>query len=394
MAKVLAVLYPDPVDGYPPKYARDDIPKIDHYPDGMTTPTPSKIDFKPGELLGSVSGELGVRKFLEKAGHTLVVTSDKEGPNSKFEKELPDAEVVISQPFWPAYMTKERFDKAKKLKLVITAGIGSDHTDLQAAMEKGVTVAEVTYSNSISVSEHIVMMILALVRNYIPAYGWVVRGGWNIADSVERSYDLEGMNVGTVAAGRIGLAALRRLKPFGVKLHYTDKHRLPKEVEQELDLTFHPTVESLVKVCDVVTINAPLHPETEDLFNDKLIGMMKRGSYIVNTARGKIVNRDAVVRALESGQLAGYAGDVWFPQPAPKDHPWRTMPHHGMTPHISGTSLSAQARYAAGTREILENYFAGKPIRTEYLIVDKGKLAGTGAKSYTAGDATKGAEAA
>jgi formate dehydrogenase len=394
MAKVLAVLYPDPVDGYPPKYARDDIPKIDHYPDGMTTPTPSKIDFKPGELLGSVSGELGLRKFLEKAGHTLVVTSDKEGPNSEFEKELPDAEVVISQPFWPAYMTKERFDKAKKLKLVITAGIGSDHTDLQAAMDKGVTVAEITYSNSISVSEHIVMMILALVRNYIPAYGWVVRGGWNIADSVERSYDLEGMNVGTVAAGRIGLAALRRLKPFGVKLHYTDKHRLPKEVEQELDLTFHPTVESLVKVCDVVTINAPLHPETEDLFNDKLIGMMKRGSYIVNTARGKIVNRDAVVRALESGQLAGYAGDVWFPQPAPKDHPWRTMPHHGMTPHISGTSLSAQTRYAAGTREILENYFAGKPIRTEYLIVDKGKLAGTGAKSYTAGDATKGAEAA
>jgi formate dehydrogenase len=394
MAKVLAVLYPDPVDGYPPKYARDDIPKITHYPDGQTTPTPSAIDFKPGELLGSVSGELGLRKFLEKAGHTLVVTSDKEGPNSVFEKELPDAEVVISQPFWPAYMTKERFDKAKKLKLVITAGIGSDHTDLQAAMDKGVTVAEITYSNSISVSEHIVMMILALVRNYIPAYGWVVRGGWNIADSVERSYDLEGMNVGTVAAGRIGLAALRRLKPFGVKLHYTDKHRLPKEVEQELDLTFHPTVESLVKVCDVVTINAPLHPETEDLFNDKLIGMMKRGSYIVNTARGKIVNRDAVVRALESGQLAGYAGDVWFPQPAPKDHPWRTMPHHGMTPHISGTSLSAQTRYAAGTREILENYFAGKPIRTEYLIVDKGKLAGTGAKSYTAGDATKGAEAA
>jgi formate dehydrogenase len=394
MAKVLCVLYPDPVDGYPKTYARDDIPKITHYPDGQTTPTPSAIDFKPGQLLGSVSGELGLRKFLEKAGHTLVVTSDKEGPNSVFEKELPDAEIVISQPFWPAYMTKERFDKAKKLKLIITAGIGSDHTDLQAAMDKGVTVAEVTYCNSISVSEHIVMMILALVRNYIPSYGWVVRGGWNIADCVERSYDLEGMNVGTVAAGRIGLAALRRLKPFGVKLHYYDKHRLPKEVEQELDLTFHPNVESLVKVCDVVTINTPLHPETEHMFNDKLIGMMKRGSYIVNTARGKIADRDAIVRALESGQLAGYAGDVWFPQPAPKDHPWRTMPHHGMTPHISGSSLSAQARYAAGTREILEAYFAGKPIRTEYLIVDKGKLAGTGAKSYTAGDATKGAEAA
>jgi formate dehydrogenase len=392
MAKVLCVLYDDPVDGYPKTYARDDIPKLDHYPGGQTLPTPKAIDFKPGQLLGSVSGELGLRKFLESQGHTLVVTSDKDGPNSVFERELPDAEIVISQPFWPAYMTAERFKKAKKLKLIITAGIGSDHTDLQAAMEHGVTVAEVTYCNSISVSEHIVMMILALVRNYIPSYGWVVRGGWNIADCVERSYDLEGMNVGTVAAGRIGLAALRRLKPFDVKLHYYDKHRLPKEVEQELGLTFHPNVESLVKVCDVVTINTPLHPETEHLFDDKLISKMKRGSYIVNTARGKIVDRDAVVRALESGQLAGYAGDVWFPQPAPQDHPWRTMPHHGMTPHISGSSLSAQARYAAGTREILEAYFAGKPIRTEYLIVDKGKLAGTGAYSYTAGDATKGAE--
>jgi len=394
MAKVLVVLYDDPVTGYPPKYARGDVPKIDRYPDGMTTPSPSKIDFKPGELLGSVSGELGLRKFLEDAGHTLVVTSDKDGPNSVFEKELPDAEIVISQPFWPAYLTKERIAKAKKLKLAITAGIGSDHVDLQAAMDKGITVAEVTYCNSISVSEHIVMMILALMRNYIPSYGWVVKGGWNIADCVERSYDLEGMNIGTVAAGRIGLAALRRLKPFDVKLHYTDKHRLPEKVEKELGLTFHPNVESLVKVCDVVTINAPLHPETEGMFNDKLIGKMKRGAYLVNTARGKIVDRDAVVRALESGQLAGYAGDVWFPQPAPRDHPWRTMPHHGMTPHISGSSLSAQARYAAGVREILESYFAKKPIRTEYLIVDKGKLAGTGAHSYTAGDTTKGSDEA
>jgi formate dehydrogenase len=394
MAKVLCVLYPDPVDGYPKTYARDEIPKIDHYPDGQTAPTPSAIDFKPGELLGSVSGELGLRKFLEDAGHTLVVTSDKEGKNSTFDKELADAEVVISQPFWPAYMTAERIAKANKLKLIITAGIGSDHTDLQAAMDKGITVAEVTYSNSLSVAEHVVMMILALVRNYIPSYGWVIKGGWNIADCVERSYDLEGMNVGTVAAGRIGLAVLRRLKPFDVKLHYTDKHRLPAEVEKELGLTYHPNVESLVKVCDVVTINAPLHPETENMFNDKLIGMMKRGSYIVNTARGKICDRDAIVRGLESGQLAGYAGDVWFPQPAPKDHPWRTMPHHGMTPHVSGTSLSAQTRYAAGTREILESYFAGKPIRTEYLIVDKGKLAGTGAKSYTAGDMTKGTDRA
>jgi len=394
MAKVVCVLYDDPVGGFPPQYARDDIPKIDAYPDGQTAPTPSAIDFQPGELLGSVSGALGLRKFLDQGGHDLVVTADKDGAGSVFEKELVDADIVISQPFWPAYLTEERIAKAKNLKLAVTAGIGSDHVDLQAAMDKGVTVAEVTFCNSISVAEHVVMQILSLVRNYIPSYQWVVEGGWNIADCVERSYDLEGMNVGTVASGRIGLAVLRRLAPFDVKLHYYDKHRLPEEVEKELNLTYHPDVESMVKVCDVVTINCPLHPETEHLFDDAMIGKMKRGSYIVNTARGKICDRDAIVRALQSGQLAGYAGDVWFPQPAPRDHPWRTMPHHGMTPHISGTSLSAQTRYAAGVREILECFFAGRPIRDEYLIVEGGKLAGTGAHSYTAGNATGGSEEA
>ncbi|MEM7397505.1 MAG: NAD-dependent formate dehydrogenase [Pseudomonadota bacterium] len=394
MAKILCVLYDDPIDGFPPNYARDSIPHISGYVDGQTAPTPEAIDFRPGELLGSVSGELGLRKFLEANGHELVVTSDKDGADSVFERELVDADVVISQPFWPAYLTAERIAKAKNLKLALTAGIGSDHVDLQAAMDKGVTVAEVTFCNSISVAEHVVMQILSLVRNYIPSYQWVVNGGWNIADCVERSYDVEGMDVGTVAAGRIGLAVLRRMKPFDVKLHYYDRHRLPAEVESELGAVFHPDVESLAKACDVVTINCPLHPETEHLFDDELIGKMKRGSYLVNTARGKICDRDAVVRALESGQLAGYAGDVWFPQPAPRDHPWRTMPHHGMTPHISGTSLSAQTRYAAGTREILECFLAGRPIRDEYLIVQDGALAGTGAHSYTAGNSTDGSEEA
>jgi formate dehydrogenase len=234
------------------------------------------------------------------------------------------------------------------------------------------------------------MMILALVRNYIPSYQWVVDGGWNIADCVARSYDVEGMHAGTVGSGRIGLAVLLRLKPFDMHLHYFDRYRLPTSVERELNLTWHPTVEDLVKVCDVVSIHVPLHPETENLFDEKLISTMKRGAYIVDTARAKICDRDAIVRALESGQLAGYAGDVWFPQPAQQDHPWRTMPHHGMTPHVSGSTLSAQARYAAGTREILECWFEGRPIRDEYLIVDRGKLAGAGAHSYSAGNAKGG----
>jgi formate dehydrogenase len=394
VAKIICVLYDDPISGYPKVYARDSVPKLNSYPNGQSMPTPQGIDFTPGALLGSVSGELGLRNFCNTHKHELIVTSDKDGPNSLFEKELPDAEIVISQPFWPAYLTLERINKAKKLKLSITAGIGSDHVDLKAAMDRGITVAEVTYSNSISTAEHAMMMILGLVRNYIPSHRVVIERGWNIADCIERSYDIEGMDVGIFGAGRIGLAMLRRLKPFDVKLHYFDQYPLSPELEKELNVKKHDSVESLFSSCDIVSIHTPLHPQTEHVVNEKLLSKMRRGSYIVNVARGKICDRDAIAHALETGRLAGYAGDTWFPQPAPEDHPWRSMPHHGMTPHIGGSTLSAQARYASGTREILECYFAGRPIRNEYLIVDKGTLAGAGAHAYTPGNVTTGSEEA
>ena len=392
--KILCILYDDPKKGMPKAYPLSDLPKLEKYPDGMSLPTPKGRDFTPGQLLGCVSGELGLRKFLESNGHKLVVTNSKDGEGCEADKHIVDADIVISQPFFPYYLTKERIAKAKNLKMAITAGIGSAHVDLQAAMDNKIDVVEVTFCNSRSVAEHIVMMIVSLVRDYHNQHRIVNEGGWNIADAVQRSYDVEGMHIGTVAAGRIGLDALRKMKPFDVHLHYFDRHRLPESVEKELNLTFHKSVESMVKVCDVVTINCPLHPETENLFNKNLISKMKKGAYIVNTARGKICNKDDIAAALKSGQLSGYAGDVWFPQPAPNDHVWRSMPNHGMTPHTSGTSLSAQARYADGVREILECFFDKKPIRDQYLIVKDGQLAGMGAHSYSKGSATGGSEEA
>merc|ERR1719203_2086052 len=203
-------------------------------------------------------------------------------------------------------MTRKRMENAKNLKMAITAGIGSDHVDLQAAMDHKVDVTEVTFCNSISVSEHVVMQILGLVRNYIPSNRWVIDNkGWNIADCVQRAYDVEGMTVGTVAAGRIGLAVLRRMHPFDCKLAYCDRHRLPESVEKELNLTFHASAEEMYPHLDVLTVNCPLHPETEHMLNDNTLKLLKRGAYIVNTARGKLADRDAIARALESGHIAG-----------------------------------------------------------------------------------------
>jgi len=346
---------------------------------------------KNKKILGCVENALGLREWIKENKLEdrlkLVVTSDKQGEKSLAEKTLPEASVVISQPFWPCYLDQTRIDKAKKLKLAITAGVGSDHVNLEAACKRGITVAEVTGSNVVSVAEHVVMQILALVRNFIPAYKQVINGEWDIAAIADQAYDLENKHVGTVAAGRIGLRVLQRLKPFNVHLHYYDKFRLDKSIEKDLNVTYHPNVESLVKVCDIVTINCPLHPETEHMFDKKMLSLMKKGSYIVNTARGKIMDRDALVQAVKSNHIEGYAGDVWYPQPAAKDHPWRSMPRHALTPHYSGTTLDAQARYAAGVREILGNWLNNRPQREEYLIVDKGKVV---SRAYTEGDATKG----
>lgn len=339
-------------------------------------------------ILGCDANELGLRSWLEERGHNLIVTTDKDNPGCEFEKHLPEANVVISQPFWPAYITAERISQAPNLKLAVTAGVGSDHVDLEAASKQKMTVAEVTGSNVVSVAEHVVMQILCLVRNFVPSYKQVVNGEWDIAGIANKAWDLENMAVGTVGSGRIGLRVLQRLKPFDVQLHYTDQYRLPTEVEQELGAVWHDSVESMVAACDVVTINCPLHPQTERLFNADLLGKMKKGSYIVNTARGKIMDTDALVDAVNSGHIEGYAGDVWFPQPAPKDHPWRTMPRHAMTPHCSGTTLSAQKRYAAGVKEILECYLDEKEYRQEYLIVHDGNLV---SPSYTQGNTTGGA---
>lgn len=137
----------------------------------------------------------------------------------------------------------------------------------------------------------------------------------------------------------------------------------------------------MIQQCDIVTINCPLHHGTRGLFNKALISKMKKGSWLVNTARGAIVVKEDVAEALKSGHLRGYGGDVWFPQPAPQDHPLRyaTNPFGGgnaCVPHMSGTTIDAQVRYAQGTKAILESYFTGKhDYRPQDLIVLEGKYA-------------------
>jgi formate dehydrogenase len=368
VARVLCVLYDDPEEGHPPAYARDSIPLIELYADGQTTPSPTAIDFAPGELLGNVTGALGLRKFLAARGHSLTVLSDQDRSASRLDQEMPEAEIVISEACRPSCLTAERIAKAHKLRLVITAGDGAEDIDLDAAARRGIAVAEITHSSTVSTAEYTVMLILSLVHNTVPSLIPGVRQSERIADYARRAYDLEGMHIGILGAGRVGLAVLRRLRPFDVRLHYTDAKRLPLAVEDDLRLIYHPNTTAMVPICDVVSIHSPLREGTARLFDTDMIGHMKRGAYLVNTARSDICDPDAIGRALETGRLAGYASDTLLLPETPA--------------RIAGSTLSAQARYAAGVREVLECWFDGVPIRGDYLIVDRGRLTGHGARTY------------
>jgi len=335
---------------------------------------------KEPRLLGTVENKLGLDKWLASRGHELIVSSDKEGPDSDFQKHIVDAEVLITTPFHPGYLTRNVMERANNLKICITAGVGSDHIDLPAAVDHKIQVLEVTGSNVTSVAEHVVMDILALVRNFVPAHEMIERGDWQVSDIARNAFDLEGKVVGTIGAGRIGYRVLQRLAPFECKeLLYYDYQTLPQD-RNTFNARRVEDIEQFVSECDVVTVNAPLHEGTLGLVNEKLLSKFKPGAWLVNTARGAICDADAVAAALKSGQLRGYAGDVWNVQPAPKDHPWRTMKNplgggNGMTPHYSGSTLDAQSRYSSGTKQILENYLDGKEQDPVNVIVGKGAWA-------------------
>ena len=269
------------------------------------------------ELLGCAENALGLREMVEARGHELVALTD---PESELERHLKDVNVLIATPYWPAHVTRGRIEKASNLQLFLTAGVGSDHFDLAAAAERNVTVAEITGSNVVSVAEHVVMQMLILVRNYIPAYHEVVEGGWDIGKIAAKSHDLEDKTVGIIGMGRIGQRVAARIKPFDVHTYYFDSRRLNTAEEQVLGARYSQ-LDALIRSCDVISINIPLTPATQGFFDRDRLYSMKKGTHLINTARGRIVDTGALVEVMERGHLAGYAGDVWYPQPAPADHP-------------------------------------------------------------------------
>lgn len=314
---------------------------------------------------------LGLEDHLGEKHDLVVINRDEDVDN-----HLEDVEVIISSPFLPAYVTKERQEKAKNLKLAITAGVGSDHVDLDAANDNGISVVEVTGSNQVSTAEHAVLTIILLLRNFQEGNRQARAGEWNLPKVGHRAYDVENKTIGIMGYGKIGKLVAERLKPFNVEIQHYD----PEE-DEDTELSTAVSFEKLLATSDVITLHSPLTDSTEGLFDKDTLDEMKDGAYLVNVARGAIVDKEALAKALESNKLNGYGGDVWNPQPASSDHIWRNLPEtrSAMVPHMGGMTIDAQERIQKGVQELLDHYINNEPFPEEHIIVDEGTIS----SSYT-----------
>lgn len=315
---------------------------------------------------------LGIESFIDNNKHEFVVVNSDEA----IEEHIEDMDVVISSPFLPAYINKERINKAENLKLAITAGVGSDHVDLEAASENELTVIEVTGCNTVSVAEHTVMDLLILMRNFMEGHRQSYDGEWHLSKVGEHAHDIQHKKIGIFGYGQIGELVAQRLQHFDVQVQH-----FRRSSQEDTAYSKYVNFDELVSTSDALVILSPLTTETDDLFNYDVLSRMKKGSYLVNTARGKIVNKEDLVELVNAKHIQGYAGDVWYPQPAPQDHPWRTMPRNAMTIHYSGMTLEAQKRIENGIKNILSKFFNNQSFDDKDVIVSGGDITNSSYKS-------------
>lgn len=229
------------------------------------------------------------------------------------------------------------------LKLIQRHGLGYDSVDIKAATQYGIPVAIVTEGGPQAVAEHAVMLMLAALRNLVYAYKGLRSGKWMQWDLRLSSYQLGGKTVGIIGCGRVGRELAKRLKGFGLTLQYFDQIPLPDKEEFELGLK-RVGFSEILETSDIISIHMPLTDHTRGLLGPRELASMKKGSIIINTARGGIVDEDALIDYLQSGHLGGAGLDVFQQEPLDPGSQLFDLPNVILTPHLAG-----------GTRESFEN---------------------------------------
>jgi D-3-phosphoglycerate dehydrogenase len=272
-------------------------------------------------------------------------------------EEAPRADALITRG--GIRVTREMM-ASPRLRVAGVHGVGCDHVDLQAAKELGKVVFNTPSALTETVAEMALALMLALTRRVVSADRAVRAGEWTRKYGDLIGSELMGKTVGIIGMGRIGSAVARRLKPFRVELLYFDVVGRP-ELEAELGLR-RVELDTLLGMSDIITLHTPLSPQTRGLISRREFTLMKDGVYIVNTARGKIIDQRPLIEALEAGKVAGAALDVFEEEPLDPGGPLASMDNVVLTPHLGASSREAMRRMAVEVAEgIIEVLRGGTP---------------------------------
>lgn len=271
---------------------------------------------------------------LAPAGYRLHVVSS--GERGELLGLMPEADFLLVAT---ARVDEELLRAAPRLRLVQHQGVGYDNIDVAACRRAGIPVALTPEGTTTGVAEHTLLLILALYR-HLPTLDAAVRDGeWPVWSMRSRSLELAGKTIGLIGFGRIGREVAKRARAFDVTVLYHDAVRAPAEVDAELGAT-SVTRDDLLQQADIVSLHAPLTAETRGLIGERELRLMRPNAVLINTARGALVDEQALTRALAEGWIAGAGLDVLRQEPPPRGHPLLSSPKVILTPHV-----------AAGTRD-------------------------------------------
>ena len=249
---------------------------------------------------------------------------------------------------------------AKNLRVVGRAGVGVDNVDIEAATQHGTVVMNTPGGNTITTAELTFTMLLSLARKVPQAHATMVAGKWD--RKLFQGVELQGKTLGVLGMGRIGTEVAKRALAFGMRVLAYDPY-LTEERARAIGAEFAPGLDDVYLAADFITVHMPVTKETREMLNAAAFAKMKPGVKIVNCARGEIIAEADLIAALESGQVAGAALDVFAVEPLPADHPYRRQANLILTPHLGASTEEAQEKCGIEVAEVIAGYLLTGEVR-------------------------------
>jgi glyoxylate reductase len=305
-----------------------------------------------------------VKRLVSKGYHVDVYEKDDVIPRKKLLKTLRNGSYDVLLCLLTDKIDGEIFDAGKTLKLVVNYATGFDNIDISEAKKRNVIVANApAVASAEAVAEHTVALMLALAAQIVPAHDYVRKGkykGWS--PSLFVGTNIVGKTLGLVGAGRIGERVAKYCHGLGLSILYSDVG-VNETLEKEYGAKKADSLEALLAASDVVSLHVPLLPTTKHLINSERLSLMRPHALLVNTARGSIVDEDALARALVEGRIAGAGLDVFEHEPHVSKR-LRRLPNVILTPHIASASVEARVEMADVATDAIIDFFEGRTPRT------------------------------